>query len=109
MGRKEAISLWVTDLQLSGVNILAFRNPPPLFPATDCPVVWEWAVDVSSAAASSFQPSRDHEFDINSRHSGVPQVAMVSSLARRVGEDAEDQLLEEAEESDEGSEEMFGN
>ncbi|XP_062523881.1 uncharacterized protein LOC134198488 isoform X2 [Corticium candelabrum] len=93
------------DIQLSSVETDIFQNPRPLFPAVDCPVIWEWAVcdqhahvDVTlsclEGASSYLQQEVSYHFEGEKEDSG---------------EDLPDVFgaIEAAEESDSGSEEVY--
>ena len=82
------------------MNISRFQNPPPLFRGEDCPVIWEWTISDRSASPSA------------------ACTVACTQLEHETADDA-DQLdngdnspirgdVAGAEESDSGSEEVFG-
>ena len=97
----------INSLQLSSVETDIFQNPRPLFPAVDCPVIWERAVcdqhahmhvDVTlsclEGASSYLQQEVSYHLEGEKEDSGedLPDVG----------------AIEAAKESDSGSEEVYG-
>ena len=74
-----------------------FANPPPRFPSFDCPVIWEWTIS----------NTRSEQHQLIARAVVVP---LPEKMSHGNGDDAVDgDDIYRAEESDSGSEEVFGS